>query len=76
METLKIINTSVLVFIKRKHPTGMLTETPLERDPPPDRDPLEGTWDQGQKPPDGACDRATTQEVTSYRDPSLHGQSD
>ena len=37
----------------------LLTETLLLTEPPPDRDPLEGTWDQ-----------AARQEVTSYRDPS------
>ena len=66
---------------------GLLThtsrQTPLDSDPLDrnphgqkpflDRDPLEGTWDQRQRPltPEGTWDQAARQEVTSYRDPPL-----
>ena len=45
---------------------------PLDKEPwtktSLDRDPLEGTWDQGQRPPRRTWDQAVTQEVTSYTD--------
>ena len=44
----------------------LFTETPSFTETPLHRDPLEGTWDQTQRPPEGTWGQAARQEVTSY----------
>ena len=51
----------------QRPPTPFWTEThPLDRYPPP------GTWTRDRDPPKGTWDEVARQEVTSYRDATVH----
>ena len=44
-------------------------DPPGQRVPDQDKDPLEGTWDERQRPPGRNMDQVALQEVAPYRDP-------
>ena len=46
-------------------PMGLCPLRVCQGDPPP----LEGTWDQAQRPLEGTCGQAARQDATSFRDP-------